>query len=124
MTMVLVVDDEFLITEVLALALEEEGYEVRQAGNGRVALEIMAEQAPELVITDFMMPVMNGRDLAKAIRGQSRTAKIPVMLMTGAHAHMAREHGDLFDHVLTKPFDMAELTAVVKGLIDTSRHSA
>ncbi|RRW43202.1 MULTISPECIES: response regulator [Pseudomonas] len=124
MTMVLVVDDEFLITEVVALALEEEGYEVRQAGNGRVALEIMAEEMPELVITDFMMPVMNGRDLAKTIRGQSKIAKIPVMLMTGAHAHMAREHGDLFDHVLSKPFDMAELTAVVKGLIDTSRHSA
>ncbi|RRW40975.1 response regulator [Pseudomonas luteola] len=120
MTMVLVVDDEFLITEVLALALEEEGYEVRQAGNGRMALEIMAEQVPALVITDFMMPVMNGRDLAKAIRGQASAAHIPIMLMTGAHAHMAREHGDLFDHVLSKPFDMTELTAVVKELIDTS----
>lgn len=116
MTTILVADDEFLIADVLAFALEDEGYTVVTASNGRKALEALNAQPVDLVITDFMMPVMNGLELATAIRARDG-GTVPIILMSGAQAEIARGRADLFTAVFDKPFLLDRVVAKVKALI-------
>ncbi|WP_151030206.1 response regulator, partial [Citrobacter cronae] len=72
MNTILIVDDEYLIADILGFALEDEGYQVEKASNGRKALEALKGGREgghvQLVITDYMMPVMSGVELVRAIR--------------------------------------------------------
>ncbi|MBF8643099.1 response regulator [Pseudomonas luteola] len=117
MMTVLVVDDELLVAEVLSYALEDEGYQVVRASNGQKALEALARETPALIISDFMMPIMNGLELAVSIKAHPATAKIPIILISGAQAHIAQQHSYLFERVLDKPFDICGLMNTVKTLI-------
>jgi len=83
MTTVLVVDDEYLIVEVLTLALEDVGFMVTQASNGKKALDALYREGPSLVVCDYMMPLMNGMELAKEIRQRPEWSHIPIVLMSG-----------------------------------------
>lgn len=123
MSTVLVVDDEYLITEILALALEDAGYQVKKAANGRKALELLGELEEvriDLVITDYMMPIMNGAELAQAIRSDAQFEVMPVILMSGAQANIGMEKPDLFSAVFVKPFDMDTMVAKVRTLIGSA----
>ena len=117
MATVLVVDDELLVADVLVYALEDEGYRVLRASNGARAMEQLAGETVALVITDYMMPTMNGVELAEAIRAAGGADAPPVILMSGAQAHIARRQSSLFAAVFDKPFRMAELVALIRGLI-------
>ena len=117
MTTVLVVDDEFLIADILGLALEDEGYMVVHASNGKKALEVLARERAGLIITDFMMPAMNGLELALAIKSRPETAALPVILMSGAQSHIARDHPELFAAIFDKPFNIDDLIATVARLV-------
>jgi DNA-binding response OmpR family regulator len=117
MTTILVVDDEFLIADVLAFALEDEGYMVVRASNGRKGLDVFQRDRPTLVITDFMMPVMNGLELAQAIRERADGNSPPIILMSGAQAEIARQNGELFAAVFDKPFRVSEIVQAVVDLI-------
>ncbi|KPC53201.1 response regulator [Amantichitinum ursilacus] len=117
MTTILVVDDEFLIADILGMALEDEGYMVVFASNGKRALEVLARERAGLVITDFMMPVMNGMELAQNIKSRPETAHLPIILMSGAQAHIANQHPELFASVFDKPFDIDMLLERVAQLI-------
>ena len=83
MTTVLVVDDEPDIRYLLCHILEREGYEVIVAINGAAALECVNNAHPDLVITDLMMPVMDGNELVERLRSDPETATIPIMSLTG-----------------------------------------
>jgi len=72
---ILVVDDELANAEVLSLILEEEGYRVFCASNGRQGLERVAELRPQLVVLDFMMPVMDGAAMGRALREGDSTRR-------------------------------------------------
>lgn len=118
MTTVLIVDDEYLVADILSLALEDEGYLTVKAGNGAKALEILARERPELIITDYMMPGMNGIELAEAVRRNPQFGSTPIILMSGGQPHLGKERGDLFALVLSKPFaDIETLVAAVKRLV-------
>jgi CheY-like chemotaxis protein len=78
----LVVDDEAGITEALNDLLSEEGFHVLVAPNGRVALERVAEKRPDLILLDYMMPVMDGREVLLALQGDAATREIPVLMMS------------------------------------------
>ena len=80
MKTILVVDDELANAEVMSLILEEEGYRVFCASNGRHGLERVAEVRPDLVVLDFMMPIMNGADMAKALRASPQTRHIRILM--------------------------------------------
>lgn len=82
MTRVLIVDDEPDVRFILCHILEKEGYEVDVAINGAAALECVKEAHPDLVITDFMMPVMDGNELVERLRSDPDTATIPIMSLT------------------------------------------
>ncbi|HYI46103.1 MAG TPA: response regulator [Actinomycetota bacterium] len=83
MTRVLVVDDEPDVRFILCHILEKAGYEVVVAINGAAALESVKEAHPDLVITDLMMPVMDGNELIQRLRSDPDTAAIPIMSLTG-----------------------------------------
>jgi len=78
----LVVDDEVGITEALNDLLSEEGFHVLVAGNGREALTRMAEKRPDLLLLDYMMPVMDGRELLLALQADAALRHLPVLMMS------------------------------------------
>ncbi|RWU23019.1 response regulator [Pseudomonas alkylphenolica] len=123
MSTILVVDDEYLIANILSYALEDEGYQVETASNGQKALDILKGKRVELVITDYMMPQLNGEELAVEIRRQPLLQTLPVILMSGAQAHEGRGNPDLFVAVFDKPFDIREMIAKVKELVGAPKSS-
>jgi len=117
MNTILIVDDEYLIADILGFALEDEGYLVEKASNGRKALDALQEKHVDLVITDYMMPVLNGEELARAIRDEPQLEHLPVILMSGAQANQASP--GLFAAAFDKPFDMDRMIAKVRELLGT-----
>jgi CheY-like chemotaxis protein len=109
---ILLVDDEYAIVEVLAHLLEEEGYAVLTASNGREALGRAVEKTPDLVITDQMMPVMSGTELLRALQKHRALRGVPVILITSAAKPRLRELR--WADFLAKPFEFDELLRVVR----------
>ena len=99
---ILIVDDEFGLAEMLRDMLRELDYDVTLAINGRLALDILGEKQVDLVITDMMMPVMDGFELATAMRESHTHRSIPIMMMTSLPT--APHANGLFDAVIRKPF--------------------
>ncbi|WP_062382166.1 response regulator [Pseudomonas abietaniphila] len=117
MTTILIVDDEYLIADILSFALEDEGYMTVTAGSGKKALEILDRERPDLIITDFMMPGMTGIEFADAVRSKEFHASTPIMLMSGAQAYLGVARPDLFIEVLDKPFDIDTVVEKIKALV-------
>lgn len=119
--LVLIVDDEQSIAETLADVVVELGYTPLIAANGRQALDLARERWPTLVITDLMMPHMNGADLITALRAEAaarRLAPPRVLLLTAAGARAVA--GARADATILKPFDLDHLERVVRRLLDSS----
>ncbi|WP_201207340.1 response regulator [Pseudomonas sp. S37] len=117
MNTILIVDDEYLIADILAMALEDEGYLVEKASDGEKALEALKEKRVQLVITDYMMPKLNGQELALAMRKDQALEDLPVILMSGAQASQGCPA--LFAAIFNKPFNMDEMIAKVRQLLST-----
>jgi DNA-binding NtrC family response regulator len=118
MNTILIVDDEYLIADILGFALEDAGYLVEKVSNGLKALEALKEKRVDLVITDFMMPVKNGEELLRAIRDELLLPDLPVILMSGAQASQGLVSPDAFAAVFDKPFDMDRMIATVRELLE------
>lgn len=104
MTTIVVVDDESLITDFLSFFLKAEGYAVHAARDGQAALQIIGSIIPDVVVTDFMMPVMSGLELAQALKKHASLAHIPIILTTAAQGAIAKAYPELFAAVLDKPY--------------------
>lgn len=117
MRTVLIVDDEFGGSDVLAAALEDEGYRVFTAANGKRALERLGENKPDLVITDFMMPLMNGAQLGKAMRDDARYRDIPIIIISAVAEEAVRERFSDYQAFLRKPFRVATLLEAIVAII-------
>jgi len=120
---VLVVDDEPDIVRYLEHVLRRLGYEAVSAGDGAEALAKAAEDPPDLVLLDVMMPVMDGFAVCRALREREATRLVPVVVMTALQGVDNRvkvlEHGA--DDVLTKPVDERELVARIQGALARMR---
>lgn len=118
--LVLIVEDEVPIAEALSLVVADAGYSPLVARHGIEALEIVRSRKPSLVITDLMMPRLDGAGLIAAIRndtaGDGPDQVPPIVLMTAANLPHAREAGA--DVVLRKPFDIAEVEALLHRFLD------
>jgi CheY-like chemotaxis protein len=101
--LVLIVDDEAPIRSFLAGLLEDLGYSTLQAFNGGHALKLMANERPDVVLTDVMMPVMSGVELCRRLKAGNDTSSIPVILMSSAGNRAADGAGA--DAFIAKPFD-------------------
>ncbi|WP_323810859.1 response regulator [Sphingobium baderi] len=117
MPRILLVDDEHLLLMLLADLLEDEGYHIDTAANGDAALARARACQPALIITDFMMPIMTGLDLARSIRADGDLREIPIILVSGAQAAIGRGHPDLFQSVIDKPYQNETLLEEVRRLL-------
>jgi CheY-like chemotaxis protein len=113
---ILVVDDEPDQRFLLRRIFERAGYEVGDAGNGAAALRAVRELAPDLVVTDVMMPVMNGVEFIRCLREAPATARIPVVAASG-DTHLA----GAADAVVPKPYEWRHLVAVADALLKEGR---
>jgi CheY-like chemotaxis protein len=116
---VLVVDDDPVIRQLIALNLELEGYEVHAAADGAQALEVAAQVRPAVATIDVMMPVMDGLEAAAAMRADPELAAVRVCLVTARAQAADRAQAQAtpgVDAYLAKPFDPADLLAVVARL--------
>jgi len=111
---ILVVDDEAQITRVLRTSLSAQRYDVRIANDGEMALEIMKDWTPQLVITDLAMPNLDGIALCKRIR-QSSQIPIIVLSVRGQERTKVEALDAGADDYVTKPFSMNELLARVRA---------
>lgn len=117
MTMVLVVEDEFGIAELLDAVLTEEGYQVVTAMNGRDGLELLARERPELILSDYMMPVMDGATLLARIKAEPALQAIPVVMMSSMPEAAVAERCVGYAAFLRKPFKLFEVMGLVERLI-------
>ena len=120
MPLVVIAEDEFLLADMLAVMLEDAGYEVATAAHGRAALALIQEKRPQLVITDFMMPLMTGLELAQTMRADDVLAEIPIILVSGAQGSIGRDNPDVFNAVFDKPYSETMLLQTVNDLVPTS----
>jgi CheY-like chemotaxis protein len=109
---ILIVDDEPDVLFLLRMTLQHGGYEVEEAPHGGAALELIGKVRPDLVITDLMMPVVDGRELIRRIRDASEIAATPIMLLSASP-----DDGTGADRVLRKPFDPRHLMGVISELV-------
>ena len=110
----LVVDDEAPIALALAEVIEEAGYQVILAYHGQEALELVHHYQPALIITDLMMPQVNGRELIAALRAEEiipQRTPPAIILMTAAGQAHTRDVGA--DAVLLKPFELEEVETLL-----------
>ncbi|SMC57830.1 response regulator transcription factor [Papillibacter cinnamivorans] len=113
---VLVVEDDSNIADLLRMYLEKEGYTVRIAGDGGKALEEFKREAPDLILLDIMLPVMDGWSVCSKIR---ETSRVPIIMLTA--------RGEVFDRVsglemgaddyIVKPFEMKEVLARINAVL-------
>ena len=109
MAKILVVDDEYGIAEVLAAVLEDEGHEVVLAINGRMALALIEGGTPDLIFTDYMMPLMDGAALIAAILGAPSLSHIPLIMMSSLPEETVREKVPREVAFLRKPFRLNDV---------------
>ena len=110
---ILIVDDETSILESLQEILEHEGYGVVVAANGKQALAEVARTRPSLVLTDFMMPHMNGLQLLEALRATPGLEALPVVMMSAIFRPPERAE-QLCTAFIAKPFEIDALLEVIR----------
>ena len=119
---IVLVDDDRVIQKMVGGFLERTGYQVRKASDGIEALKMVHERVPDLVITDVRMPELNGIELTSRLRGNHRTAGVPILMFSDlgeAHDALAG-YAVGADDYLPKPFELAILEAKVQSLLRRS----
>ncbi|MEX2406962.1 MAG: response regulator, partial [Actinomycetota bacterium] len=116
---ILVVDDDPFIARLLEIELRAAGYDVRVANDGNQALELARADCPELVLADVMMPNMDGFEMTRQLRQDSRTASVSVIMLTarGLSADKLEGFAVGADDYIVKPFDTPELLARIRGVL-------
>lgn len=111
-----VIDDEFGLAEAIAALLQDEGYRVVIATNGRQGLEVIREHSPDLVLLDFMMPLLDGGAVLRALCAQPPPHP-PVIVMTAASQEDVRAACPAATAYLHKPFGAAALLRAVEAAL-------
>jgi DNA-binding response OmpR family regulator len=114
---ILVVDDELDEVTTLTFLLVAEGYRVRHALNGLRALQVLSQSAVDLVLTDYMMPHMDGCDLLRKIRASKETATMPVLMISALPEVVVRMRCGPVGAFLHKPFPPRLLLSLVRDLL-------
>jgi len=113
---VLVVEDEGGVRRALGRLLADWGYRTIEAGNGREAIQRLAEETPAAIVIDLLMPVMSGAELLKALRRNAFYRRIPTIVMTGAHSEGVSAAEALGVPVVFKP-NIEKIPEILRGLI-------
>ncbi len=118
---ILAVDDEKNIVRLVQVNLERAGYKVITAGDGKEALKKVADEKPDLIVLDVMMPYMDGFEVLQNLRRNPATRFLPVIMLTAKtqDADVFRGWQSGVDCYLTKPFNPVELLSFVKRIFDS-----
>ena len=125
--MIYCVEDDASIRELVIYTLQATGYEAQGFADGKAFSAALAENLPELVLLDIMLPGEDGLQILKRLRADARTAQLPVMMLTAKGAEFDKVIGldSGADDYMTKPFGMMELVSRVKALLRrTKRENA
>jgi two-component system, OmpR family, phosphate regulon response regulator PhoB len=120
--LVLVVEDEAPLVTMLRYNLEKQGFRVEEAGDGQEALTRIAEIQPDLVLLDWMLPVMSGIEVCRQIRRKATTRDLPVIMVTARTEDQDAVRGlnTGADDYITKPFNIEALLARMRALLRRS----
>src|SRR4029077_1427938 len=123
MKKILIIDDEEWLREMVQLALTQKGYDVIEAGNGSIGVEVAQKELPDLILCDVNMEKMDGYLTLSSLRNQPSTASIPFILMTGLADNAGMRHGMELgaDDYLPKPFTIDALYAAVEARLKKAR---
>jgi two-component system, OmpR family, alkaline phosphatase synthesis response regulator PhoP len=116
---VLVVDDEVHIVHVVAIKLRNNGYEPITAGNGQEAYDLACRENPDIIIADYMMPVMTGLELLEKLRENETTKNIPFVLLTARNFAIDDVNQQRLNvsQCITKPFSPKELLRNIEDIL-------
>jgi CheY-like chemotaxis protein len=116
--LILVVDDEFSVAEVVEAILVDAGHEVVIASNGQQGLERAAERRPDLVLLDFMMPIMSGPAMLEAMRNNPVLRDVPAVVMSSLPERtVSQSAGGMYVAFLRKPFKIRSVVDVVDAML-------
>lgn len=120
---ILVVEDETALVEILRYNLEKEGFDVAAAGDGEEALAAIAEHSPDLVILDWMLPLVSGLEICRQLRRKAETRDLPIIMLTARGEETDRVRGLEVgaDDYVSKPFSPSELVARVRAVLRRAR---
>jgi|SRR5713101_4539360 DNA-binding response OmpR family regulator len=125
-TRILVVEDDPDIAELVARYLERDGYLVERVASGREGLDRIAAKPPALVILDLMLPEVDGLEICRLVRGNEKTAAVPIIMLTARAEESERIVGLEVgaDDYIAKPFSPNELVARVRALLRRTQRGA
>jgi diguanylate cyclase (GGDEF)-like protein len=118
-TKILIIDDDPDIRDVLNITLTQEGYEVIEAGDGQEGLRFAQTKSPDLVVVDFKMPKMDGREVCRELKKDILLSHMPVIMLTGK-GDLSDKVGGIYagaDDYIVKPFEPQELIARISMII-------
>jgi CheY-like chemotaxis protein len=110
---ILIIEDERVIAEILCAVLEDEGYRVYVADNGKEGIAALKPLRPDLVLCDLMMPVADGKAVARTMASDPRYRSIPLILMS-AGGTPPTDPGIHYAAFIRKPFDLSQLISIVE----------
>lgn len=116
---VLIVEDETALVELLRYNLEQSGFRVSVAHDGEEALTLVQEDMPDLVLLDWMLPLMSGIEVCRQLRRQTQTANLPIIMLTarGEEGDRVRGLDAGADDYVSKPFSPTELVARIRAVL-------
>jgi CheY-like chemotaxis protein len=115
---VLLVEDDRSVRRYLEVTLQRSGYKVLTAADGLEAMKLALSSAIDVVVTDAVMPNLNGRELARFLRGHPKLSHLPIVLLTGQENKESTSGEDLIDVFLYKPIRADELKSCLTGLLN------
>lgn len=118
-TSILIVEDEPEIRELLNFSLVRAGFDVAEAASGEMALQYLDNKLPDILIVDWMLPGMSGVELAKRLRRDELTNKLPLLMLTARseETDLLKSFESGIDDYMSKPFSPRELVARIKALL-------
>ena len=118
----LVVDDEFHIVQVVSIKLKNNGFDVTTAENGGMAYDLACQNIPDIIVTDFQMPVMSGLELIEKLRQNPETDQIPVIMLTARGFSIEDDQKEQLKIAacLSKPFSPREVLQTIEDVLAQS----
>ena len=119
---ILIVEDEKPIRDMVYFALNNDGFEIIEAVDGREATEVLAQNKPDLILMDWMLPDVSGLELVRRIKRDEVTSEIPVIMLTAKTEERDKVEGlnSGADDYITKPFSVKELSARIRAVLRRS----
>jgi CheY-like chemotaxis protein len=123
MSLILITDDDKTLQRLLSISIKKAGFDIITANNGNEALKVIDETRPDLIVSDIMMPEMNGFEFCRAVRENPETSLVPFVFMTSSKDPELETTGFRVgaDHFLKKPPERSTLIDIINKLLERNR---